>query len=60
MNTTSSTFDPTDIERRRAAAYRQIPALRQQALEDTAQALRQAWRAVWQRATQGGHTPAAC
>jgi len=59
MNTTSSTFDPADIERRRAAAYRQIPALRQQALEDAAQALRNAWRAAWQRASHARHTPAA-
>jgi hypothetical protein len=54
MNTT--TFDPADIERRRAAAYRQIPALRQQALDEAAQALRQAGRALWRGAAHGLRT----
>jgi hypothetical protein len=59
MNTSPSTFDPADIDRQRAAAYRQIPALRQQALEDAAQALAHAWRAAWQRAARARHAPAA-
>jgi hypothetical protein len=36
-------FDIADLERRRAAAYRQVPALRQQALDD---ALRGAGRLI--------------
>jgi hypothetical protein len=54
MNT--ATFDPADIERRRAAAYRQIPALRQQALDDAARALRRAGLKLWRGAAHGLRT----
>lgn len=48
MNATPSTplaHDPAELERRRAEAYRQIPLLRQQALEETARWLAGLWRA---------------
>lgn len=50
MHHSPPAHDPKELERRRAEAYRQVPLLRQQALEDTARALAGLWRRWWGRA----------
>ncbi len=54
MNTPHTRLDASEIERLRAAAYRQVPALRQQALEDAAAAIGRLWQRAWQYVRQRG------